>query len=117
MEATRFSSTHVRLAGAGLYFADCSSPPSIILSTGAHLYFGKSDNICMGKEKDNPIKHRCAWVMKCYLAEELRCFGFKIDCPLYRQSNGDSFDQEGFDKAMDELIDQTRAKHSEREDA
>jgi hypothetical protein len=55
--------------------------------------------------------------MKCYLAEELRCFGFKIDCPLYRQSNGGSFDQEGFDKAMDELIDQTRAKHSEREDA
>ena len=70
----------------------------------------------MGNDRENPIKRRCAWVMKCYLAEELRCFGFKTDCPLYRQSNGEAFDQEGFDRAMDELIDQARAKHGETKD-
>ena len=71
----------------------------------------------MATEKDNPIKRRCAYVMNCYLAEELRCFGFKVDCPLYRQSKGDSFDQDQFDEAMDELIGQTRTKHNEPEDA
>jgi hypothetical protein len=71
----------------------------------------------MGTDKNNPIKRRCAYVMSCFLAEELRCFGFKIDCPLYRESNGESVDQEGFGEAMDELIDQTRAKHDEPEDA
>jgi hypothetical protein len=71
----------------------------------------------MSADADNPVKHRCAYVMICYLAEELRCFGFKVDCPLYRQSAGDSYNQDDFDEAMDQLIKSAKSKHTESEDA
>lgn len=63
--------------------------------------------------KRKPIKKtsRCAYLGACYLAEELKCFGFKTDCVLYQASNGEKFSEYRFDKAMDELIDKTRAKH------
>ena len=54
---------------------------------------------------------RCAYVMACYLAEELKCFGYKTDCPLYQKSNGEYYNEHSFNKAMDKLIDKTRAKY------
>ncbi|MBU8934562.1 MAG: hypothetical protein KOO62_11235 [candidate division Zixibacteria bacterium] len=53
---------------------------------------------------------RCAYIRACYLAEGLKCFGYKTDCPLYQKSNGDFCSKGRFDQAMDELIDKTRAK-------
>ena len=41
----------------------------------------------------------------------MKCYGYKTDCPLYLKSNGDFYNQERFNDAMDKLIDLTRAKH------
>lgn len=54
---------------------------------------------------------RCAYLKACYLAEELKCFGYKTDCPLYQKSNGEYYHPARFDEAMNKLIDKTRAKH------
>lgn len=53
---------------------------------------------------------RCAYVTCCYLAEDLKCFGYKTDCALYMKSNGEEFSQHRFDEAMDKLINKTKAK-------
>jgi hypothetical protein len=54
---------------------------------------------------------RCAYVHVCYMADELKCFGYKTDCPLYLRSNGEYCSEERFNQAMDNLIDKTRLKH------
>ncbi len=54
---------------------------------------------------------RCAYIRACYLAEELKCFGYKTDCPLYQKSNGEFYSTTRFHEAMDRLIDKTRAKY------
>jgi len=54
---------------------------------------------------------RCAYIRACYLAEELRCFGYKTDCPLYQKSNGEYYSHERFNEAMDKLINKTIAKY------
>ena len=59
----------------------------------------------------NKAPKRCAYLQACYLAESLSCFGYKMDCPLYQQSNGRFLPEEEFHTAMDKLIDQARAKH------
>jgi hypothetical protein len=63
-------------------------------------------------DKGKPKKpERCAYIRACYMAEELTCFGYKTDCTLYRKSNGEFFNESQFDRAMNELIDKTRARH------
>jgi hypothetical protein len=54
---------------------------------------------------------RCAFVKACYLAEDLKCFGYKSDCPLYQKSNGEFLSEERFNEAMDRLINKTIAKY------
>ncbi|MBN1212272.1 MAG: hypothetical protein JXA92_06810 [candidate division Zixibacteria bacterium] len=54
---------------------------------------------------------RCAYIFSCYLADELKCFGYKTDCPLYQKSNGEYCAEDRFHEAMDKLIDKTRAKY------
>ena len=55
---------------------------------------------------------RCVYLKACYLAEELKCFGYKTDCPLYQQSNGEFYSESRFNDAVDRLIDKTRARHA-----
>ncbi len=66
-------------------------------------------------EPKSPAKPacRCAYIRACYLAEELKCFGYKTDCPLYQKSNGDYYNESRFHEAMDKLIDKTRAKYED----
>jgi len=54
---------------------------------------------------------RCAYLKDCYLADELKCYGYKIDCPLYMRSNGEPCNESRFHAAMDTLILRTKAKH------
>ena len=54
---------------------------------------------------------RCAFIRVCFLAEDLKCFGYKTDCPLYQKSNGEYCDKENFNQAMDQLINKTRIKY------
>lgn len=54
---------------------------------------------------------RCLYLNCCYLAEALECYGFKTDCVLYQRSNGEDCSEGAFHRAMDSLIDRTRAKH------
>jgi|GEM_PF-2348658 len=54
---------------------------------------------------------RCAYLKSCYLAEALECYGFKADCPLYKQTNGEPYSQARFHAAMDRLIIKTKEKH------
>lgn len=54
---------------------------------------------------------RCSYTKVCYLADSLKCFGFKTDCVLYMRCNGEPCDESRFHEAMDKLIDKTRAKH------
>jgi hypothetical protein len=44
------------------------------------------------------------------MADELKCFGYKTDCPLYLKSNGEFCHEDRFHEAMDKLIDKTRAR-------
>ncbi len=53
---------------------------------------------------------RCHYLYACYMADELKCFGYKTDCPLYLKSNGEFCHADRFHEAMDRLIDKTRAK-------
>ena len=79
-----------------------------------------SDKYSMALEKTkNSKKARkkpecCAYRDSCYIASELNCFGYKTDCILYRQSNGEQMAGILFDKAMDELIDKTRHKYASK---
>ncbi len=54
---------------------------------------------------------RCTYLRNCYLAEELECYGFKVDCPLYMRDNDEPCNEARFDAAMDALIHRTRQKH------
>jgi len=54
---------------------------------------------------------RCAYINVCFIAEELKCLGFKTNCPLYKKSNGIFLDEKDFNLAMDELIDKTKLKY------
>lgn len=57
------------------------------------------------------LAERCMYLKVCYLAEELKCFGYKNDCPLYMRSNNEECPSERFDEAMDKLINKTMAKY------
>jgi len=65
----------------------------------------------MTPKKDQKKVSRCAYLNACYLAEELRCFGYRTDCVLYQKSNGDQYSEERFHEAMNTLINKTRAKY------
>ncbi len=65
----------------------------------------------MANQDHTPKVERCAYIRACYLAEELRCFGYKTDCPLYLKSNGEYYSHERFNEAMDKLINKTIAKY------
>ncbi|MCB2201362.1 hypothetical protein KQH51_01370 [bacterium] len=65
----------------------------------------------MNRVKDTQKVSRCAYIRACYLAEELRCFGYRTDCVLYQKSNGEYAGEERFHEAMDKLIDKTKAKY------
>lgn len=66
----------------------------------------------MADEKGCNQLSRCAYIRACYLAEELKCFGYKTDCPLYRKCNGEYYDEGQFHEAMDRLIDKARAQYA-----
>ena len=70
-----------------------------------------SDVINMHKTGASKIAERCLYIRACYLAAELKCFGYKGDCPLYQKSNGKYCDEKLFNEAMDELINKTRSKY------
>jgi hypothetical protein len=54
---------------------------------------------------------RCAYLKSCYIAEELECYGFKTNCPLYMRSNDEPCNDSSFNAAMDDLILRTKRKH------
>ncbi len=57
---------------------------------------------------------RCAYQSSCYLAEDLKCYGYKTDCALYRKTNGEELGVGVFDHAMNLLINRTREKHDKK---
>ena len=65
----------------------------------------------MLRKKEYKPSIRCSYINACYLADELKCFGYKIDCPLYMKSNGEYCDEGRFHDAMNRLIDKTKAKY------
>jgi hypothetical protein len=65
----------------------------------------------MKDTRDLKQNARCAYLKACYIAEDLKCYGYKTDCPLFMKSNGESCSELRFHDAMDRLIDGTRAKH------
>lgn len=58
---------------------------------------------------------RCSYIFSCYMADELKCYGYKNDCPLYQKSNNEYYNEDRFHEAMNRLIDKTRAKYLEAE--
>ena len=69
----------------------------------------------MGREEPFKPTIRCKFIYACYLADELKCFGYRTDCPLYMRSNGEYCNEARFDLAMDRLIDKTRAKYEKKQ--
>ena len=70
-----------------------------------------ADSKSMAMNKAPRKIERCAYTKACYLAEELKCFGYKTDCPLYQKSNGEFCNEDRFNDAMDKLINKTIAKY------
>lgn len=75
------------------------------------LFSVSTDIFFMPQKQSIKKRTRCAYIMSCYLADELKCFGYKTDCALYQKSNGEFYSQARFDQAMDELIKKTRDRH------
>ncbi|MDH4156007.1 MAG: hypothetical protein OEW00_01855 [candidate division Zixibacteria bacterium] len=65
----------------------------------------------MDRGKKHRVPARCGYIGVCFLAEELKCFGYKTDCPLYQKSNDEYYSEARFNEAMDRLIDKTHLKH------
>ena len=72
------------------------------------------DNVDMiDREKKFKVAERCLYLKVCYLAEDLKCFGYKTDCVLYQKSNNEKCSQIRFDDAMDKLINKTMLKYQD----
>ena len=65
------------------------------------------------RNKKFKVAERCLYLKVCYLAEDLKCFGYKTDCTLYQKSNGENCSVERFDEAMDKLINKTMLKYQD----
>ena len=70
-----------------------------------------ADTFDMTPKKSTKTVCRCAYTRVCYLAEELRCFGYRTDCVLYLKSNNETYSEERFHEAMNTLINKTRARY------
>ena len=65
----------------------------------------------MKKESFYKPSRQCSFVNACYLADDLKCYGYKTDCVLYQASNGEFYNEDRFHEAMNRLIDRTKAKY------
>ncbi len=84
--------------------------PTELLERSLKLSVKAVDRLTMATDPNTKPAARCAYIRACYLAEDLKCFGYKTDCPLYQKSNGQYFNEARFHEAMDKLIDKTRAR-------
>ena len=73
-----------------------------------------ADSLNMTNKLPRTKVGRCAYRSVCYLADQLQCNGDKADCPLYRESFEGQAGLDQFNRAMDDLIDQTLAKYQSR---
>jgi hypothetical protein len=71
----------------------------------------------MTRQREYKPAECCAYRPACYMASELKCYGYKTDCVLYKKTNGESTDPILFDHAMDQLIDKTREKYLVKTDS
>lgn len=90
----------------------CRGLINVLPSKNSYFQLQQPIELNMHSEKTPKKAERCAYIKACYLAEELKCFGYKADCPLYKKSNGEYLNEERFNAAVDELIDKTKAKHA-----
>jgi len=65
----------------------------------------------MKEAREKQKSEICAYKECCYLADALECFGYKLDCVLYRKSNNRFYTRKSFDEAVDRLINKARAKY------
>ena len=63
------------------------------------------------RNKKFKLAERCSYLKVCYLAEDLKCFGYKTDCALYKKSNDEYCSESQFNDAMDKLINKTMLKY------
>lgn len=63
------------------------------------------------RQEELKLSKKCAYLDYCYIAEGQDCFGYKSDCPLYMVSNDKKVPEISFHKAMDRLINTTKAKN------
>ncbi len=65
------------------------------------------------RNKKFKVAERCFYLKACYLAEDLKCFGYKTDCVLYQKSNGTFCSARNFDDAMNKIINKTMLKYQD----
>jgi len=63
------------------------------------------------RDKKFKVAERCLYLKVCFLADDLKCFGYKNDCVLYLKSNNENCSEERFNDAMDKLINKTMLKY------
>lgn len=61
---------------------------------------------------DQRAMQRCEYIDVCYMAEGLHCYGYKLDCVLYKESTAEPVSEADFHEAIDRLIKETQRQHS-----
>ncbi len=77
------------------------------------LVFSVDSYDMIDKSKKFKVAERCLYLKVCYLAEELKCFGYKTDCALYQKSNNEKCSEQRFNDAMNKLINVTMLKYQD----
>ncbi|MGB5106869.1 MAG: hypothetical protein WBP29_12320 [Candidatus Zixiibacteriota bacterium] len=59
--------------------------------------------------RDRRTITKCHFADVCYLSESLQCYGYQVDCALYRPNAGSSATEADFHKAVNTLIEAAKS--------
>lgn len=59
--------------------------------------------------RDRQTITKCLYTDVCYLSESLQCYGYQIECALYKANDGSAVTLDDFHKAVNALIEVTKS--------
>lgn len=59
--------------------------------------------------RDRRTTTKCLFTDVCYLSESLQCYGYQVNCALYKANDGQTATAEDFHKAVNSLIETAKS--------